>query len=182
MSTNYGDWALKRAKKLVGPEDAWRLGESRQEGTTDDEIQNAFAVVSSEDLHLRFVTDRGVEHLDIGCLDAAGSRQWVPFEVMGLAAKLWTAKDFRKSQDAWCRELDFGSGRIECIELFDNPLIKIRDNRDDIVRIANAEPQTVDHAQYVASTITAEVLEGIEFRLIDSQHPQHGYRYDTDSG
>lgn len=62
------------------------------------------------------------------------------------------------------------------IELFGSPVTKIRDSRDDIVCIANTEPQQLNmHRTSLPRSLP--VFEGLEeFRLIDSERLRRRYQ------
>ena len=152
----YGEHAVKEATTVLGH--GWRLVETRQEEAVDSPPQNAYAVVCNQDLHLRFVRDRGIEHLDVRCLGPADAHRWVPFETVGLAAGLWTEADFEKSLSEWCGTPKFKDGTIRPISLFDSPLSRIQQNHDDIARVAN-DPQAVRDAEDFVSQVTSEILE-----------------------
>ena len=160
MQTTYGESALRQAAKFVRADDGWRLTETRQEGPADQPPLNAFAVVTSAALRLRFVVDRGISHLDVGCRDESGTERWVPVEIVELAAGLSSADQFRQSQRDWCEELDPRSGTIPEVDL-DHALAQLGRRTDDIIRAAN-NPKAIAEAETLAASITTEILDALD--------------------
>ena len=106
----YGQVALERVWQSLGRDDAWTILEERNDSPDGDHPFNALAVVSNGELRLRFVVDRGREHLGGGCQDEMGHPRWVPLEIVGLAGRVWTHEEFREHQQNWCDELDVETG------------------------------------------------------------------------
>ena len=153
-------WALDQAH-IIDDQCEWRLGDTREESVDGHGMVNAFAIVSSDHLHLRFVVDRGVSHLDVGCLDETGLRRWVPFEVVGFAAGLWGNEEYRQAKREALESLDFESEKPPAIKLFSDSSAQVGANMRKIVKAAD-DPRTVGQAEIAISEMNAEILRSLD--------------------
>ena len=162
----YVDWSKRQIETKFGTDfGEWRLVKE-QNGSEEVQISNgdvnypmhAFTVWSNGELAIRFVADRGYEHIDIECTDSAGHRSWVPFEIVGLAADLWNEETSAHAVHEWYAQLDVENPNTVPISLFNDPLDEISRNMSQI-KVAANDPQEISEAEGVVSKVASESLK-----------------------
>ena len=165
-------------KTFIDDSQEWYLVES-QDGVGEvqtgsdviDSPMHAFAVWSNGELALRFVLDRGCEHIDIECIDSNGIHSWVPFEIVGLAAGLWDEEHYKNAVHEWYTQLDVEDPNTPSISLFSDPLREISRNMIEII-ITATNPQEISKAADLLSHVTAQSLKkiGEKYQKRDKKH------------
>ncbi len=154
--------STKEARELLSQE-GWRLVEHRGH---PGNFGNECLVMANDAIVLRFVLDRGFEHVDLACRPVAAEADWIPLEVAAFAAGFIDRDDvLKRCWDSWDFKLD--TGEIEAQPLFENPVTEVLENAATYADIL-ADRDRLTHARVTVAAITESVLDGVPQDLLDA--------------
>ena len=155
---SYGEDKLLRVQEQLESHGPWQL---MAQATSLTSFGNKYAALTNGRLALRFSIDREFEHLDLGRLDAGRRTEWVPLEVVALAAEALAPGELLQHHRDCCANLNEATGRFDAEPLLPDPLSLVRARWPDLTRALGS--QTALHsAQRRYSEITKAVINEIQ--------------------
>ena len=110
----FAEEVLERVGKVSGTRE-WRVleerGERRVGGSGPAQGELVVLELLSDDVRMRVVQDRGLEHVDVWC-PGDGAARWVAWEIVALAAGLSTEESFEKKYRSLVESLDLDTWEL----------------------------------------------------------------------
>jgi hypothetical protein len=120
---SYGEDKLLRVQEQLESHGPWQL---MAQATSLTSFGNKYATLTNGQLAIRFSMDREFEHLDLGRPDAGRRTEWVPLEVVALAAGALAPGELLQHHRDCCAKLDEATGRFDAEPLLPDPLSLVR--------------------------------------------------------
>lgn len=118
---------------------------------------NAWVRAAFGTLRLRLIRDREVDHIDIECVAATGSRRWVPLEVLAVATNPKLEPKYIKAFKATLETVDAPDDDWAYGSMFAKPLDFVAQNVEALSKAA-CDGKAIRRAESDIATETAKIL------------------------
>ena len=148
-----------------GQDRVWKELESKElPADAKGDCYHAEASFRSKSLDLRFVRERGFDHIDVRTARRGGVDEWVPFEVAYIAISNGIEEEYlRKRCEDVCNSLNVENGEFQERHLFGEPLQKIHEEEhkileavQDVGLIRNAELRLQSAMSYAIERVSTD--------------------------